>query len=117
MDTDLSGKISFPELKRVLNGENFRTVTADFNHPDCGIIWEIDSDLCVSINKTERGSPAAANAVITKGLRLVSINDQPVPQNDASCLSVAQSILEDFDGEPIKLDFIEPLVRNINNIP
>jgi len=110
MDTDLSGKISFPELKRVLNGENFRTMTVEFNHPDCGIVWEIDSDLCVSICKTERGSPASANPIITRGLRLVNINDQPVPQNDASCLSVARTILEDLDHEPVKFDFLEPLV-------
>ena len=110
MDKDLSGKISFQEFREVLLGENIERTYIEFDYADCGIIWELDEDNCVVLKGVEKGSPAESTSQLVRGLKLLQINDELVPQHDPSALEFVTSLLEDIYDDPVSLEFLHPLV-------
>ena len=109
MDVDRSGLVSLRELQRVLCGDTFRTLDAEFDHPDVGIAWSLDSDNCVCISQIEKYSPAAANRNLINGLRLYSINDVKLKMFQKKSLEKLQHEMIKIHDDPVTLKFVEPL--------
>ncbi len=88
MDTDNSGSISLREINKLLMGDVYRSFTIDFEHPDTGIMWGLDSDNCVAVTDVEPHSPAADVTNLIRGLRLLRVNDVEIPQHDPKSIEV-----------------------------
>jgi len=110
MDLDNSGLISLRELRRVLTGTTARsTLSVHFDHPDVGIIWNLDRDNCVVIESIEAKSPASAHPEVIQGLMLLRVNNTPVTPYDPSSLQVLHKELIELHDDPMELEFVEPL--------
>lgn len=108
MDTNAGGSITLREIKRVLTGDTDTTLTARFDHPDTGILWMLDGDNCVAIDRCEQFSPASYNPFLIHGLRIVSINDLPIPQRDPNAFTILYNEILRLHDEPCVFEFIEP---------
>lgn len=110
MDIDNSGSVSLRELSRILMGDVYRTNIVSFNHPDTGIIWELDHEDCVIVGEMDPDSPSAQEMQLCKYLRLASFNNVPIPPNDKSSLEKTyQAILLAGNG-PVSFETVEPIV-------
>lgn len=111
MDVDNSGFISLRELRRVLTGHNAHSLLlAKFDHPDVGIIWNLDEDDCVCISHIEDKSPASLNRDLINGLILMRINQTMIPPYDRRSLQLLHDQLIKIHDQDIELEFVEPLV-------
>jgi len=108
MDTNAGGSITLREIKRVLTGDTDTTLTARFDHPDTGILWMLDSDSCVAIDRCEQFSPASGNPFLIHGLRIVGINELPIPQGDPNAFTILYNEILRLHDEPCVLEFVEP---------
>lgn len=114
MDVDNSGFISLRELRRVLTGHSAHSVLlAQFEHPDVGIVWNLDQDDCVSISQIEDKSPASLNRDLTVGLILLRINNLTLEPYNRYSLQLLQNELIRIHDQNIELEFVEPLVSNL----
>ena len=113
MDIDNSGLISLRELRRVLTGTTARnTLLVRFEHPDVGIVWNLDQDDCVVIDHIEDKSPASLRTAVINGLMLLRINNCPITPYDRASLEVLHKELIRVHDDYMELEFVEPLVRN-----
>lgn len=98
------------ELKRVLMGEAVRYVSADFDHPDTGIVFGLDEEQCVIIVDIEADSAAARFPFLIQKMRLYRINDFQVRLHNEKALNeVLQELLRLHDTELV-LEFYEPTI-------
>jgi hypothetical protein len=112
MDIDNSGLISLRELRRVLTGTTARaTLNVRFEHPDVGIVWNLDQDDCVVIDHIEDKSPATLKTEVINGLMLLRINSCPITPYDRGSLEVLHKELIKIHDDYMELEFVEPLVR------
>jgi hypothetical protein len=91
-------------------GDTIRTITVQFDHPDAGIIWNLDEDNCVVIQQIEKNSPADGISELINGLRLLRINNKPITLYDRKSLDTLQNELVKLHEEEMELEFLEPLV-------
>lgn len=110
MDVDNSGLVSLRELERVLMGDTLRTIVVEFDHPDSGIIWNLDADECVAIQRIETSSPASRKSELINGLRLLRVNQTPMQLYQSHSLEVLHKELIKVHDDYVDYEFIEPLV-------
>lgn len=110
MDIDGGGSISLREIKRVLMGEAVRFVSCSFDHPDSGLLYELDEENCVVIADIESDSIATKFPFLINRMRLFRINDFKVQLYDARSLQKVYQELVRLGDDPVELDFVEPLI-------
>jgi len=110
MDVDNGGSISLRELKRCVMGDISDTLEISFDHPDCGIVWGVDEDNCIIVDRVEENSPASLINFLVPRLRLVKFNGKNVPPHDKSFLQYIYKELFKLIDESITLEFKEPVL-------
>jgi hypothetical protein len=82
----------------------------NFDHPDTGIIWGLDSEHCVIIDTIEVGSPASQIQQLIHGLRLVRLNEHHIEAKNNSSLSKLLHFIVSLPKNPIEYEFLEPIL-------
>lgn len=110
MDVDGGGTVSLRELNRVLMGEVIRYVSADFDHPDTGLVFGLDEENCVIIVTIEERSAAAAVPFLIERMRLHAINEKLIKPHNKKSLTFLYEELLRINDEALTLSFDEPLM-------
>jgi Ca2+-binding EF-hand superfamily protein len=107
LDQNHSGNVSVDELECVLEGKRRRTFTLDFLTVDTGIVFGLE-DGFVIVKSIEKASPAYMHAPLVDGLRLISVNEQPLATGEQALHSLRQQLYLDCLS-PLRLEFFVPL--------
>eukprot|EP00981_Chlorochromonas_danica_P014681 scaffold8581_cov181-Ochromonas_danica.AAC.3 len=110
MDVDGGGTVSLRELNRVLMGEVIRFVSADFDHPDTGLVFGLDEENCVVIVTIEERSAASAVPFLIERMRLHAINEKLIKPHNKKSLTFLYEELLRINDDALTLSFDEPIL-------
>lgn len=105
------GSISSQKLFNLLFGKFLNTFICEFAHSDTGVVFGLDKENKVIITKLEKHSPSSTLLILTKGLRLLKINDAIVDNEGSEGLKKIKKIIYNLNNkDKIKFEFIEPSI-------